>query len=485
MARTDDEREIRLRPPKPRVWRNESAAWSSGFRLLMHYARTSRNAGNRAAAAGKTRSSPAYHQRCAVRVTYLNNRTRGQWKAHGRYLARESATFESGAKGAGFGRNGDGIDLAERLQNWQTEGDERFWKLIVSPEFGDQVDLSRLTRDLVQHMENDLGTELEWAAVEHHNTEHPHVHIALRGRRADGEGLHLNRQFIQNRIREIAGDLCTRQLGYRTERDAQEAERREVTEARLTSLDRRIARSAHETGDGQEYFDVVRNPVEAGSDDPARIRAQHKTARLAVLQRMGLAESTGPNTWRVRRDFDQILKAMQQTTDRQRTLAAHGALMSDERLPVEVLDPASMTSVKGRVLVHGQDENSGRNYLMLEGTDAKVYFVHYTREMEEARGRGELRTNSFVRLKKLAAARPLMDIIDFGDAERLLTNPLRLGEIARECIKRGAAPVEEGWGGWLGRYQAALCTKVQELVDRRAREAIRARQRGRDRSQGR
>src|SRR5580658_5823359 len=119
MARTDDEREIRLRPPKPRARRNEGAAWSSGFRLLMHYARTSRTAGNRAAAGGKTRSTPACHQRCAVRVTYLNNRTRGQWKAHGRYLARESATFESGANGAGFSRDGEGIDLTETLQRWQ------------------------------------------------------------------------------------------------------------------------------------------------------------------------------------------------------------------------------------------------------------------------------------------------------------------------------------------------------------------------------
>jgi hypothetical protein len=208
-------------------------------------------------------------------------------------------------------------------------------------------------------------------------------------------------------------------------------------------------------------------------------------SRLAVLQRMGLAESTGPNSWRVRRDFDQILQAMQRTTDRQRTLAAHGALMSDDRLPVEVLDPGSMTSAEGRVLVHGQDENSGRNYLMLEGTDAKVHFVHYTREMEEARSRGELRTNSFVRLKKLAAARPLMDVVDLGDAEQLLTNPLLLGDIARECIKRGVAPVEEGWGGWLGRYQAALCKTVREVLDRRTREAIRARQRGRDRSRRR
>lgn len=103
--------------------------------------------------------------------------------------------------------------------------------------------------------------------------------------------------------------------------------------------------------------------------------------------------------------------------------------------------------------------------------------------MEEARRRGELRTNSFVRLKKLTAG--LMGVTDLGDAERLLTNPLHLGEIARECFKRGVAPVEEGWSGWLGRYQAALSKTVRETVERRAREAIRARQRGRDRSRGR
>jgi type IV secretory pathway VirD2 relaxase len=391
-------------------------------------------------------------------VTYLNNKTRGQWKAHGRYLARESATFENDAKAVGFSRESNAIDIAAELESWQAAGDERFWKLIVSPEFGDRVDLSHLTRGLIERMEEDLGTPLEWTAVAHHNTEHPHVHVVVRGRRDDGDALRLSRQYVQNGIREIAGDLCTRQLGYRTERDAQEAELREVTETRLTSIDRRIARSREQINaeDGRAYFDVVRNPVQTGSSEEARSRAQHEASRLAVLQRMGLAESIGPNTWRLRGDFDQILKAMQQTTDRQRTLASHGALMSDERLPIEILGPALMTSVEGRVLVHGQDENSGRNYLMLEGTDAKVYFVHYAREMEEARSRGELRTNSFVRLKKLAATRPMMDVIDLGDSDRLLTNPLRLGEAARECIKRGVAPTEEGWGGWLGRYQAAL-----------------------------
>ena len=245
MARTDDERRIRLRPPKPRVPRNEGAAWSSGFRLLMHYARSSRKAGNRAPG-GKGKGTCPYHQRCAVRVTYLNNKTRGQWKAHGRYLARESATFENDAKAGGFNRENDGIDIARQLEGWQRAGDERMFKLIVSPEFGDRVELSRLTRGLIEQMEEDLGTDLEWVAVEHHNTEHPHVHVVVRGVRSDGQPLRLSRDYVKHGIRGIAADLCTRQLGYRTQRDAAEAERREITEERFTSLDRRLLRDAQE-----------------------------------------------------------------------------------------------------------------------------------------------------------------------------------------------------------------------------------------------
>ena len=148
MARTEDDREFRLRPPKPRVARNEGAAWSNGFRLLMNYARSSRKTSNRAPS-GKGKGPRPYHQRCAIRVTYLKNKVRGQWKAHGRYLARESAAFENNARPVAFNRETAGVDIAGKLHNWQTEGDQQFWKLIVSPEFGDRVDLSRLTRELI------------------------------------------------------------------------------------------------------------------------------------------------------------------------------------------------------------------------------------------------------------------------------------------------------------------------------------------------
>jgi hypothetical protein len=320
MARIDAEREIRLRPPKPRVRRNEGMAWSKAFRLVMQYARSSRTTVNRAALGGKRESTRPYFQRCVVRVTYLNNKMRGHWKAHGRYLARESATIKDDLKGAGFSREGEGIDIAALLAGWQAAGDERLWKLIVSPEFGDRIDLSRLTRDLIGQMERDLGTDLEWLAVEHHNTEHPHVHIVIRGVTTGGGALRFSRDYIQHGIRGIAEDRCTRQIGHRTEQDALEAERREITERRFTSLDRRLLKDAQEISSGldPEYFPVFRNPIQDGLGETTRLHTKHEAARLAVLGRMGLAESIGPNTWRVRRDFEQVLWAMQRATDRQR-----------------------------------------------------------------------------------------------------------------------------------------------------------------------
>ncbi len=131
---------------------------------------------------GANRGPRPYSQRCAVRVMYSRNVVKGQWKAHGRYVARETTTHEVDPKAVGFDRERESIDMAAKLGAWQTAGDERLWKFILSPEFGDRLDLKRLTRDLMSRMVRDLGgSSLEWIAVAHYNTEHPHVHVALRG----------------------------------------------------------------------------------------------------------------------------------------------------------------------------------------------------------------------------------------------------------------------------------------------------------------
>src|SRR5205823_780324 len=95
---------------------------------------------------------------------------------------------------------------------------------------------------------------LEWVAVNHFNTEHPHVHIALRGVGPDRQPIHLKPDYIKHGIRQIAEDLCTRQIGHRTELDVAEAERREIHQHRFTSLDRIIARTAEPLPDATEHL---------------------------------------------------------------------------------------------------------------------------------------------------------------------------------------------------------------------------------------
>jgi type IV secretory pathway VirD2 relaxase len=140
---------------------------------------------------------------------------------------REAATRNAQNQGA-FNQDEQVKDLAATLGEWQKSGDPRLFKFIISPEFGDRLNLQQLTRDLMTRMERDLAARLEWVAVSHFNTGHPHVHVALRGRRADGSVLTLGRDYVKHGIRTVAEDLCTRQLGYRTALDAADGYRREV-----------------------------------------------------------------------------------------------------------------------------------------------------------------------------------------------------------------------------------------------------------------
>jgi hypothetical protein len=87
-----------------------------------------RQLGNGGAKPGDQRASRKhFNQRCAVRITYTKNKVAGQWRAHGRYIARESAT-QDGA--AGFSAESVSLEPAQILDVWQKQGDARLWNLL-------------------------------------------------------------------------------------------------------------------------------------------------------------------------------------------------------------------------------------------------------------------------------------------------------------------------------------------------------------------
>src|SRR5262249_48909836 len=123
--------------------------------------------------------------------------------------------------------------------------DRHQFRFIVAPEDAAEMgDLRGFTRDLMRQMETDLDTRLDWIAVDHHNTGHPHTHILVRGVTGDRKTLYIAGDYIAHGIRHRASDLVTRELGHQSEIEVARKLASEVEADRLTRLDRAILQEA-------------------------------------------------------------------------------------------------------------------------------------------------------------------------------------------------------------------------------------------------
>src|ERR1700675_1004512 len=469
----NDEPPVRLRPRKSKHGPSDNPRKYIGvLRSMLRLVQMSKRrheTRSRYVDGASARAPRTFNQRVAVRVNYSANKNPGQWKAHGTYVARESATQGGRAAEAGFNATDQNLDIATGLDNWQSAGDERLFKIIVSPEFTDRLNLQQYACELMRRMERDLGTKIEGVAAVHHNTEHPHVHIAVRGVDEEGRPLRLPREYIRAGLRGRAEEIATEALGYRTPAHAQEAQRREIVQNRYTSLDRVLQRA----NDGSSsHFVVTANPNDEALSESSQLLQKHVAARLMHLQTMGLAQFVAEHQWRVQVDFEKVLRTLQQSSDRQKMLAAHGALVSDKRLPLQVTTLRQLQVVAGRVLLHTEDEQTGKRYMLVEGTDGKVHLIYHTGAIEEARNQGKLTVDNFIRIeKRFAKRRPILHVDDMGDAVALLQNSSFFHKEAEILIRRGIHDVQPVWGGWLGQYQMKLQTELRN-PDRREQQNV-------------
>jgi type IV secretory pathway VirD2 relaxase len=157
-----------------------------------------------------------------------------------RYVQRDGVTRE-GQPGELYGPETDRADGKEFLE--RTAGDRHQFRFIVSAEDGAEYpDLKPYVRRFMTQVEHDLGTRLDWVAVDHFNTERPHTHIVLRGVDDKGDNLVIAREYISHGLRERASELATLDLGPRTDREIEARLRHDVAQARLTAIDRHLLR---------------------------------------------------------------------------------------------------------------------------------------------------------------------------------------------------------------------------------------------------
>jgi type IV secretory pathway VirD2 relaxase len=277
---------------------------------------------------------------------------------HLRYIERDGVE-KDGSKGVAY--TADGPARVETFEQPRS-GERHQFRFILSPEDAAELDLTVYVRRFMARIERDLGRKLEWLAVNHFDTDHPHAHIVIRGVDRSGRELRLDRGFISHGLRGIAQEIATQELGPRHELDIRRAFAREITQERFTSLDRELERRA------------VDHRIEVRSRQrPGRIDDSTLVARLEHLEAMRLAERVSPSTWLLQPGWQAELRALGSRGDILKQL--HAAVRGDPaRYRIvgegEALEPGLAWDagvVSGRVARKGlSDELKGRLYAVIE-----------------------------------------------------------------------------------------------------------------------
>jgi type IV secretory pathway VirD2 relaxase len=378
---------------------------------------------------------------------------------HLNYLRREGVTRD-GEKARLFGPGGDDVDpkaFAERC-----EDDRHHFRFIVSPDDAvEMADLKGFTRELVGQMEKDLGTRLDWVAVDHWNTEHPHVHLIMRGVRDDGENLVISRDYIKEGMRDRARDLITQELGPRTDLEIRRTIERQVESERWTNLDRQLARDAYRTG----VIDLAPHP----DRQPDEFHAL-KVGRLRKLEGLGLADEIGPGQWTISEKAEatlrelgergDIIKRMHRAlTDRGIERGAASYVLAGESLN----DP-----VVGRLVTRGlDDELKGTAYAVVDGVDGRTHHI----KLPDLEAAGDSAPGSIVELRRFDDARGQRRVALAVRSDLDISAQVTATGVTwldRQAIAR--EPVALGGGGFGTEVRDAMDRRAEHLIEQRLAE---------------
>ena len=225
---------------------------------------------------------------------------------HVAYIARSGAGQESGRPEI-FSRDADSLDARAHTRGWAD--DRHHFRLIVSPEHADRIrDLRGYVREVMGRVAADLGERgLDWLAANHFDTDNPHAHVLIRGRRADGRDLVIPRQYVGYGIRARAQEVAQELSGDLSRHDAEKRIWREVEANRFTGFDRRLLAARDEHG-------LTPDGVGGGDSWAALTRG-----RLRYLERLGLVERVG-RAYRLDPELGPKLRGLQLRHDVIRTL---------------------------------------------------------------------------------------------------------------------------------------------------------------------
>ena len=463
MTGNDD---FRIRPGRIRSTR---AARTKPF--LAQALQAAQKAGGLSRAGGKRGSTFGRGRAASLAASrLLNNRARGAivkarvvrqvrspgaLRAHIGYLQRDGVTRDEspGKLFDAAGDEADGRAFADRCKD-----DRHHFRFIVSPDdAGELENLRTFTRELMDQVARDLGTRLDWVAMDHWNTEHPHVHILVRGRGDDGKDLVISRDYISTGFRARAGDLVTRELGPRSELETRQGLEAETTAERWTRIDRVLAREA---GAADGVIDLRPNRDAVG--DPLR---EIRIGRMRTLERLGLAEPAGSARWVLGADAERRLRELGERGDIIKRL--HKSLTKDgaTRAPSSwaLQGESHGEPVIGRLIARGlDDELRGTAFAVVDGIDGRVHHL----KLPEIEAAGDGPIGGIVELRRFEDARGRQRIALAVRSDLNLDQQVQArGATWLDHRLVAREPVDLSRAGFGGEVRAALDRRIDTLAE--------------------
>lgn len=372
MKRQNDEFRLRIAPPRSHGGRRPGGFTTRVLRALSKtnggLSRTLRHVRAAArASTARTRGGAVTHllnpsgagrRSVIVKVRLVRRQHAGarSTEAHLRYIARDGVARD-GTPGRAYGPATDDADLAD----FQARGreDRHQFRLIVAPEDAAELeDLQAFTREVMARVESDLGTRLDWVAVDHWDTDNPHTHVVLRGRDDTGKDLVIAPTYVSHGLRMRAESVALEWLGPRTEREIQGAVSRDVVADRWTTLDRQLSR-------------LARDGVVDGTDLPARQRP-HLVGRLQHLETLGLAQQRTADRWKLEAGLETTLRMLGERGDIVRSMQHQ--LRHNRECVIHGRQPTGevVGRILGKVVV---DDTRDRAALLIDGVDGRAHAV--------------------------------------------------------------------------------------------------------------
>ncbi|MEM1087683.1 MAG: DUF3363 domain-containing protein [Pseudomonadota bacterium] len=287
----------------------------------------------------------------------------GLFRAHVSYLQRDGVDRE-GEGGVLYDRDHDRVSPREFLQRSEHDGHQ--FRIIVSPEDGARMgDLKQATRDLMGKMERDVGRRLDWVAVDHHNTGHPHTHIVVRGRDARMKDVVIARDYLTKGLRGAAEELATQRLGPRRALEIANERQKQVAQDRWTGLDAEIEKRLEEGA-----FSLGE-----ASSSKERFDRSLRLSRIRHLESLDLAEPGGKHLWKMTQGWQEQLKRRGRRGDIVRTLAREFGERDRKVRFVEDFGEGAKP-IRGIVKAYGpENELRDTRYLLVESFDGNIWHV--------------------------------------------------------------------------------------------------------------